>query len=277
MASRLTFREKCPEICWQRQIRDKYLPEGSPNTGIGLGEAKVRAISRSLAKQIIFKYEWLGTMSSSSAHYGIFFDMHCAGAVCIAIGTGTGCPNTHMPFGIKRSELAILTRGACVHWAPSGANSKLVSYSVKLAAREYPIKLILAYSDSDAGEIGTIYQACNWVYIGKTATSDTEIISPTGRVYHRRIITEYARQNSISNAKMRKFMIESGWRYQKYNPKGRYVFVLDKSDKDLIDRVESMCKPYPKRNNGGSSDLADTSGVHLGKGGSIPTLPLQVS
>lgn len=40
---------------------------------------------------------------------------------------------------------------------------------------------------------------------------------------------------------------KEGWHTQKSNPKHRYVYILDKSDKALYNRIESMKRPYPKR------------------------------
>ena len=126
-ASQLTFREKV-DTCWQKQIRDQYLPEGTPNVPhLNVKKAVIKQVSRKLARQIIYKYEWLGTMATSSSHfYGIFFGLHCAGVTCVSVNsTGTGGVNAHCKFGIKRNEFNHLVRGACVHWAPIGCNSKL--------------------------------------------------------------------------------------------------------------------------------------------------------
>lgn len=74
MVSRLTFRDKCPDVCWQKQLRDKYLAEGIPPVpNLDVKRAVVRPVSRHLAEQTIYKYEWLGTMAATSLHYGIFF------------------------------------------------------------------------------------------------------------------------------------------------------------------------------------------------------------
>src|SRR5210317_1422431 len=113
MDSRLTYHKKV-KVCWQKQLRDKFIPEGSPDiSGVELKDAVVRSVSRNLAKQIIYKYEWLGTMSSSSIHYGIFFGDYCAGVTCVALnGTGTAGYRVHQRFNIKRHQLATLARGA---------------------------------------------------------------------------------------------------------------------------------------------------------------------
>jgi hypothetical protein len=246
--SRLTFRSATNDVAWQKQLRDKYNSEGAPTDNLSLKNSVVRPIGRSLAKQIIYKYEWLGTMSATSYHFGIFFGDYCAGVTCVGGSNCVGGTNVHSPFNIKRNELLILARGANVHWSPPGANSKLVSWTCKLLSKVNRWKVIIAYSDTDAGEIGTIYQACNWAYIG-AGSSTMQWVSPIGRVHDAKHPSNLrARQgNKYPRAVYVKLLKNEGWYEQPTNPKHRYVYVLDKRDKKLAQLVEGMRKPYPKR------------------------------
>jgi len=275
--SRLTFRDKT-EVCWQRQLRDRFLEEGTPPVPhLDVKKAIVRQVSRRLTEQIILKYEWLGTMASTSLHYGIFFGAYCAGVACVAVnGVGTAGPYVHCQFGIKREKLATLARGACVHWAPVGTNSRLVSWVCRLLSIDNNSQVIIAYSDSDAGEIGTIYQACNWTYIGRSvgvARGDMQIISPSGRVLNKRALGKYARDGGCSIREMRARLKEGGWQEQSINPKHRYVYVLDRKNIELAARIERMRQPYPKR--AGSID-DDAPAIQAGEGGSTPTSALHI-
>ena len=249
--SRLTFRDPQQDVAWQRQLRDKYADEGTPPVPhLSVKKAMVRPVSRRLAAQIILKYEWLGTMSPTSWHYGIFFGGYCAGVTCVGSGATMAGAYHHEQFQIERGEMLTLARGACVHWAPEHTNSRLVSMTCKLAAKEIGGKLIWATADTDAGEIGTIYQACNWVYIGISKRSralGTEIVSPKGRAYNDRSIGGWGKKRGLGYAAMKRDLLSAGWLLQASNPKHRYVYVLDKADKALVDRVERMRQPYPKR------------------------------
>ncbi len=158
--------------------------------------AEVRPVSWRLAEQIILKYEWLGTMGRTSMHFGIFFGSYCAGVCCVATSAGLAGMYVHREFGIEASELLALARGACVHWAPSGTNSKLVSWTCRLLSKEKRGKIVIAYSDTDAGEIGTIYQACNWVYIGRGAAV-AQYVAPNGRIYDQKIVYNTRRQHGL--------------------------------------------------------------------------------
>lgn len=246
IVSRSTFREPV-SVCWQKQLRDRYIGEGTPPvSNLKVKDARVKRVSRKIAEQIILKYEWLGTMAKTGYHYGIFFGNWCAGVTCVASGAATGGVNSHKPFRIKRNELGVLARGACVHWAPSGTNSKLVSWTCRLLRSDTFCKVLIAYADTDAGEIGTIYQACNWVYIG-VGSSTRQWIAPNGRVYDQKLPYDLKRSRGGTRAQWVKQLRKGGWTEQASNPKHRYVYVLDTKNRLLADRVERMRQPYPKR------------------------------
>jgi hypothetical protein len=177
MELRLTFREKT-DVCWQKQLRDEHLPEGVPDVPhLDVGKAIVRPVSWHLAKQIILAYEWLGTMGAGvTNYYGIFFGNYCAGVTTFA-PAGFNIPSLAKTFKIEGSKLRYLARGANVHWSPKGANSKLIAHSLKFE-KALGGKLAIAFADSDAGEIGTVYQATNWIYVGKTTSSWKQWVSP---------------------------------------------------------------------------------------------------
>lgn len=276
MDARLTFRDKCPTVCWQKQLRDKFLSLGTPPVEtLDLRSAMVRPITRRTAEQVILRYEWLGTLPPSARdHYGIFFGMFCAGVTCVGWGGGGANINAFMEFGLSSQyELAYLMRGACVHWAPPGTNSKLISWTCRLLKSDSPCKAVIAYSDTDAGEIGTVYQASNWACIGR-GSATTQYVSPEGRVMDQKLIHDMKRRSGHSRSDCRSRLLLAGWREQKSNAKFRYVYVLDRADKRLMGKVESMRQPYPKR---AGSIASDAPAVQAGEGGSTPTPALQTS
>jgi hypothetical protein len=242
---RATFRPKRLDVAWQKELRDRHTEPAPFDPIPSVSASRVRPISYRLAEQVILRYEWLGTMAKTQFHYGLFFGMHLAGATCTGVG-GTAGNNVHRPFELDRQDVLTLARGACVHWAPSGSNSRLVNWTVRLLAKRNAGKVMIAYADSDAGEIGTIYQACNWVYIGRGGWVP-QYVAPNGRVYDCRIVSDLAGKSGVSWVQQRDAMVRRGWVEQRSNPKHRYAVVLDRKDKALLARVESMRQPYPKR------------------------------
>jgi len=258
----LTFREKASDVAWQKQLRDLYASEGAPPVDLSLKRAVVRRVSRTTAERIILKYEWLGTMAKTGHHYGIFFGAYCAGVCCFCVGGGTAGPKTYDKYGVEQKDVATLSRGACVHWAPSGSNSKLVSWSCRLLGRDEGIKIVAAYSDSDAGEIGTIYQACGWSYVGKSQSPD-EWVAPSGRVFNQAHPQTLAKQRGGTWKFWAEHLRRHGWHEQKSNPKGRYVLPLDD---EVRKRVKKMEQPYPKR----AKHSSDAPASQAGEDGAAP-------
>lgn len=246
--SRLTFRNAAGDVAWQKQLRDRYEAEGVPPVPyLDVKRAIVRPVSRKLAEQIILKYEWLGTMPHCNYYYGIFFGPYCAGVSCVGVGVGGANLNAYKEWGLdSQNSLAYLMRGANVHWSPTGANSKLVSWTCRLLSKHTDAKLIIAYSDTDAGEIGTIYQASNWICVGRGSVPD-QWVAPNGRVYDYKYASNLGKRAGVPRAAATAKLRSAGWRMQKANPKFRYVYILDKSDKALAALVESKRQPYPKR------------------------------
>jgi hypothetical protein len=128
----------------------------------------VEKIKAAEAKQVILRYEWLGTMPGRTAScYGL---KSPTGALLgVTVFGYTMSPESREICGKENRHLAIcLERGACVPDAPENAASFLISRAIKLAAEEHDWRIFYAYADPEAGEVGTIYQALNWLRLPNT-------------------------------------------------------------------------------------------------------------
>jgi hypothetical protein len=230
--------------------------EGLPPVSLDVSTARVRPVSRRLGESIILKYEWLGTLGAGTQRcYGIFFGAYCAGVTTFA--NAGAIPAMMKTFRLDSTQLSYLARGACVHWAPPNTNSKLIAHSCRFE-RERGAQLVIAFVDSDAGEVGTIYQACGWIYVGRGASTWFQWVSPLGRVWSSNSATKRCSMKGIKLAVLERELVRAGWRKQLANAKGRYVCVLDRANAALVARVEHMRQPYPKRGrsvDGGTADL----------------------
>ena len=166
------------EICYQREMRereaarDPRLPDAAINYTI-------EEIGADEARQFILRYEWLKTVGRPLARYGARNPAGELAAVAL-FGTpaATNAANLfgEAPglFGVpdyrEESEKHIIAfeRGACAHWAHPHTASWFIPRVCTRAAQDKGWKVFYAYSDPRAGEIGTVYQACNWIYIGQS-------------------------------------------------------------------------------------------------------------
>lgn len=167
----------------QRIIRERRASEDTDadmfgkwwqGINVDIAKADIRQVSYETAKSIIEKYEWLECMPAVVWYnYGIFFDGCCAGVVCygpeysenlgkVARETGRKCADWSK-YGFE-GKMILLSRGACTHWAHPHSASKLIRESMKLLPPQYEI--VTSTCDPAAGEIGTIYQACGFDYVG---------------------------------------------------------------------------------------------------------------
>lgn len=243
--------------CHQYKIREKKEKE-KPNTLFGkywekldldLKKAIVKSVPKKMAERIILEYEWLGTMANTTHHYGIFFDNVCGGVVCF----GRACTanfNVPIEFGLTVKEVYTLARGACVHWSPKGSASKLIATALKLLKRDDPnVKVVIAYSDVNAGEIGTVYQATNWYYIGKSKRVTVNYYNEKlNRRFDERMLHEFKKEWGVSRGEVKKRLLKEGWKIEPKAIKHKYIFILGthKEKKEILKKVTIL--PYPKRN-----------------------------
>jgi hypothetical protein len=235
--------------CHQRKIRDKMMASDPRPVQTSLDGCRVEEISRSEAESIILVYEWLGTMpTAGQAFYGLKSpENELLGVACFGLGHGTKQRDI---CGEEYREKAIgLERGACVHWSHPHAPSFLVSQAVKQASKDHGWQIFYAYSDIEAGEIGTIYQACNWYYIGQSPGRQSnwrfQYIRPDGLVLSSRQWRAKIRKAGITWEEAE----EIGWKRRKHYDKHKYVhFEGSKSAKRKFRKLlRYPVLDYPKR------------------------------
>lgn len=192
----------------------------------------VREVPKTQARPIIELYEWLGDIGACTTFYGLWHGDDLLGVA--GFGPGTG-PKTHrICDGVDAAQTIGLLRGACVHWAPRNAASFLISRACAAAHRDHGWRVFFAYADEEAGEIGEVYQATNWRYVGKNigATSPMrERYVTRDRVYSKR------------------YSADKGDYFYPAVPKHKYVWF--EGDKRARRTLQRACRypalPYPKR------------------------------
>lgn len=224
--------------------------------------AVVRPVTIETAKRIVEEYEWLGCMPAVvSYQFGIFFDDACAGVVCFGpeysenLGIqarlqGRKCADWSK-YGFE-GRMILLSRGVCLHWAHPHSGSKLIAEAIKMLPDKY--RVITSTVDDLAGEIGTIYQACNFHYVGSMRDSNANVKSRKGdrdawlihgKLYGTRAIRQKVGSVKVDDIKR----IFPTAQHVKQNSKGRYFFFRGNERERLQYRnaIAHLIKPYPKR------------------------------
>ncbi len=152
----------------QRQLREQLIGAdvlASVWHGIepDLAAAEVRPIPYAEARDLIERHD-PGPMPVAVRHcFGIFFGDRLGGAVMYGVEYGENL-GLWDQYGYTEKIIALL-RGASAHWANPHTGSKLIGRSMVLLPPEY--KVITATVDPQVGEVGVIYQAAGFHYVGQ--------------------------------------------------------------------------------------------------------------
>jgi hypothetical protein len=238
----------------QKQFTDSGGLFGYPSNP-DIKKALLRDVNYQTAKKIIEEYEWLGTMGTTQYHYGIYFDDVCGGVVCFgyfqAMNTNSG-GHPYAPYiGEQFAKSGVqLTRGACAWWVHEHSGSKLIAYGLKRMA-QMGYKYCVAFSDQEAGEIGTLYQATNWHYLGFSNSMHYDLYYTNGRLFKndRDFFKEYGFSGKV---KMEEFIKDKPHLVlRQRKPKARYIKLLGNKveNKIMMQYLKDKILPYPKRTN----------------------------
>jgi hypothetical protein len=222
------------EICDQLTFLEA--PE-SPS----LKNAVIKRIDFLTASTLILEYEWIGTMplpKSCRFIYGIYFEGVLGGVVIFVE------PSTRKFNKLYPRRVVQLNRGAVAHWTPKNTASRLIGGAIK-ELKKNDVLAIIAYCTPEAGEVGTIYQACNFIYTGKTQPSNSYYLD--GHWVSGRTLAD-----KISWAKNKNSMWLDKFNSlptRKMQGKFRYVLPIGSNleNKRFMTDNNYISMPYPKR------------------------------
>jgi len=201
----------------------------------------VKEISKKEAKELIMRYEWLDTFGSRVLHcLGLYINGELAGAVSFA-----RVPTMNSADGIcgreYRDKVIFLQRGAISPNFPNNCSSFLISNACKLIG-EKGYNIIYAYADERAGEIGTVYQACNWIYTGKTKQHAEFFIG--GKWRHGKGARDYCKKHNLPHPSVNRDKWRNG------GQKHRYITFVGEN-KNVRKNIKFLLRykvlSYPKR------------------------------
>jgi len=121
----------------------------------------------------------LGNLSQYTTHW---FAAYYKGTIAGVILFNT--PNAFSKIlGDKTKDLErLISRGACISWSPKNLASCFLMWCIDYMVKNTQYRVFTAYSDPTAKEVGTIYQACNFYYMGQSAGGTKKYVNPyTGK------------------------------------------------------------------------------------------------
>jgi len=198
----------------------------------------MREVNLKLAKKLLTKYHYSHTWPNTSIVLGFYFRSKLLGLISYGVGANNNLISS-ICKGVRADEGFELVRLFAFDWAPKNIESFMIARSIEYIQENYPkIKILVSFADPKQGHIGTIYQAANWLYTGKS--KDDYFFRVKGKLMHPRTVSNYPKEKRIQLRNPKNRVLIEG--------KHRYVYFLGsrKQRKSLRKALKHQILPYPK-------------------------------
>jgi hypothetical protein len=193
----------------------------------------IKPIDRKLANEIQIKNHYLKTRASCTFAFGLYENNSIIGV--ILYGNPTAPTTLDICGESNRKNVVEITRLWIQDNTPKNTESFFISNTIKLINKP----IIVAFADPDAGHIGTIYQAANFLYTGKSDRGGKVIAIKNNNIHNKTLWKQYKTAERIREV----FGIENVY-YKPYSTKYRYVYLKEK--RFSMDLKYDIA-PYPKK------------------------------
>jgi hypothetical protein len=171
--------------------------------------------------------------------YGLWEAETFAGTAVYSAGAAA---TLNAPYGLARYEVCELARLALVdgHSTPTTA---FVAATLRLLAAGQPaMRLVVSFADPEQGHVGRIYQAGNWLYLGRSGASYEVFFE--GRWRHSRDLQRPGKTFSGGPSRVTRLSDEAKAKLPRRPLRGkhRYVYPLDRQ---IRRRLLPRAEPYP--------------------------------
>lgn len=185
------FVDYSEDHCWQYQIRLENLEDDLRSAKLTEEEMKQLRISDfsfeyvpkgasrkcGEIKYFIERHEWLGKMPARPTHR-FTARLKKTGSLAGVIVMATPNAFSHLLGEENKNKEKLIARGACISYSPKNLGSWLIMQSINWMVQNTEFRYFTAYSDPEAKELGTIYQACNFIYLGQTSGTSYQYLDP---------------------------------------------------------------------------------------------------
>ena len=286
------FKTYNKDHCWQYEIRQQNLISDLKEASLTEEECNSLRIEdfefsyvdkedRQQCEEIkhfIERHEWLGKLPARPTHRFIA-RLKKNGIIAGAIVMATPNAFSHILGKENRDKEKLISRGACISWAPKNLGSWLIMKSIKWMVKNTQFRMFSAYSDPEAKELGTIYQACNFIYLGQKSGTVKQYFDPNRpelgwfsdrefrkkskyKLYAQRIgltleewkgyMKKYSPNWEIMPDEIKTKIKEEEKKYREscesrdMKPKHKYIYILGRSKKETKELKKLFQKNNPK-------------------------------
>lgn len=223
-----------------KQVEFDFCSIEQENKSINVSQMIIRQISYNSAMPFIVNNHYLHRMPRSSFHFGLFDNKQNIIGV-IAYGVGRSPTLAAGICGEEEADNVLeLVRLWVADTAPKNSESYFIANTIRLLDKE----IIVSFADISQGHIGTIYQACNFIYCGLTTPFRDMRVKGLESLHHSSLCRYFSRAELVS-----KYGEENIY-FENRALKHRYVFFNAKSKKrkkELLGKLKYQTLPYPKK------------------------------
>ena len=203
-----------------------------------VSDLTVSRVSASDVVEFTKRYHYAGEASANACswRYGLWHGAMLYGVVSYNLPTRSVCESVFGPE--HHDKVWHMNRLVCADTAPPMSESRLIGQSLRQIHREHGVWAVVTYADTNAGHIGTVYQATNALYTGLSVIKYF-YVDEDGN--HR---SRYQDGNTVTA----ELAAKRNWVRREGKPKHRYVYILgtkkQKSFRSKLLRYPVL--PYPK-------------------------------
>lgn len=206
----------------------------------------IKQIENKIAKEYMEQNHYTKSCALGIVSYGWFEGDEMVGAIVFSQPAGKFTASGIWNGGNMKNTLEFI-RMFLLDEA-SVKESEFISKAISQLRQDMPqVKVLVTYADQQAGHIGYIYQATNWMYIG-TAANERKIFIDGERVHRRSLNSKYGTSSipklqEILKAEGKTIQV-SDERYSKH----KYIYIIPRgAERKRVMKALKVSKlPYPK-------------------------------
>jgi hypothetical protein len=207
---------------------------------------EVQTLDIHTATAFFERFEHLGNCGLGVWHYGVkagtdLIGVISFGTTCFSRGRGA-IASIADAFGLPVYQIA---RGGTANSAPFNFASRVLSEALRCFRRDHGECLLVAYADRTFNEIGTIYQACNALYTGKTDPKGQSNYIINGKWMNGWSVRKQFGTRAMATLRQ----IDQNAMRVPLTSKYRYLFALagPTTKRRILAAAAAISSPYPKR------------------------------
>ena len=205
----------------------------------------VRAIASNQTHDWLMRVHYAHRLPSISYAFGLFDGAELCGIV--TYGTPSSAPLRSGICGDEYSPHVLELNRLCIASTQKNAASILVGRSLTLLPRP---SVVVSYADTEAGHVGYVYQACNFIYTGLSAKRTDWKIRGMEHL-HGQTVADMSRdecEDGQSRADYMRAKYGDDFYLLDRPRKHRYVYMVGskRQKRDMMAALKYPQEPYPK-------------------------------